>query len=97
MTQAGRRSRENEDRLGMRLSPDLKKKVDYAAQLKGIPTAGYVKTILSDAADKTIREHEFIELTRKDRETFIHALLKPLKPSKKSIEAARRYKQQLGL
>ncbi len=85
------------DRMGMRLSAELKQKIQTAAQLKGLPVAGFVKTILDEAADQTIKQHEFIKLTLKDRETFAKALLNPGEPSKKAIAAAKRYKQQLGL
>lgn len=97
MAQGSRKKETNEDRLGMRLSPELKKKIDYAAQLKGVPTAGFVKSVLAEAADRTIKEHEFIDLTRRDREAFVQALLNPPEPSEKSIDAARRYKKRLGL
>lgn len=87
----------NPDRFGMRLSPELKQKVEYAAQLKGIPTAGFVKSVLDEAAAKTIREHEFIKLSRRDREAFAKALINPPEPSNRSITAAKRYKERLGL
>lgn len=84
-------------RLGMRLSADLKQFVEQAAKLKGVPTAGYVKTVLAAAAAKDIQEHEFIQLSLRDREAFANAVLEPPQPSTRSIDAAERYKKTLGL
>jgi len=84
-------------RLGMRLSADLKQSIEHAAQLKGIPTAGYVKSALAAAAAKDIQEYEFLQLTLRDREAFAQAVLKAPSPSKESIEAAKEYKKTLGL
>lgn len=81
----------------MRLSSELKQRIDYAARLKGVPTAGFVKEVLAKAADNTIRDHSFIELTKKDREDFVKALSNPPEPSAKSLAAGRRYKKRLGL
>ncbi len=97
MAQAKKIKQDNEDRLGLRLSADLKKKVDYAALLRGVPTAGFVKEVLAEAANKAIREQDFIELSKQDREAFTQALLNPPEPSAKSLEAARRYKKRLAL
>jgi uncharacterized protein (DUF1778 family) len=85
------------DRLGMRLSADLKHSVEQAARLKGVPTAGYVKTVLAAAAAKDIQEHEFLQLTFRDREAFARAVLEPSAPSARSVKAAKRYKEVLGL
>jgi uncharacterized protein (DUF1778 family) len=85
------------DRIGMRLSSELKQKIQTAAQIKGVPVAGFVKAVLDEAADLAIKQHEFIKLTLRDRETFVKALLNPGEPSKRAIAAAKRYKQQLGL
>lgn len=97
MAQASNKKESNEGRLGMRLSPELKKKIDYAAQLKGVATAGFVKSVLSEAADRAIKEHEFIDLTVRDRKAFVQALFKPSEPSAEAMEATRRYKEKLGL
>jgi uncharacterized protein (DUF1778 family) len=83
--------------MNMRLSPKLKQRIRTAAQLKGISVAGFVKAVLDEAADKAIKQHEFIELTYRDRVAFAKALLNPKDPSKRTIKAAKLYKQRLGL
>ncbi len=87
----------NDGRFGMRLSAELKQTVEQAAKIKGVPTTGYVKSVLAAAAARDIQEHEFLQLTFRDREAFALAVLKAPKPSKKSIAAAKQYKKTLGL
>ncbi len=84
--------------LTTRCNNEIKQKVDYAAQLQGVPTSGFMKTVLSEAADRTIRQHEFIELSLRDRIAFAEALISSAPaPSRKAIAAAKRYKKRLGL
>lgn len=90
-------SPKNEDRINMRLGKDLKAQVQYAAKLKGIPVAGYAKSVLAAAAAKDIADQEFLSLTLKDREAFARAIVEPIQPSQKSIDSAKNYKQRFGL
>ena len=87
----------NPGRFGMRLSADLKQTIEQAAKLKGLPTAGYVKSVLAAAAAKDIQEYEFLQLSFRDREEFVRAILSPPKPSQRAIDAAKQYKKTLGL
>ena len=45
-----------------------------------------------EAAARTVREHEVLTLTGRDRLIFVEALLKPNSPNKRLRQAARRYK-----
>ncbi|MFA6213296.1 MAG: DUF1778 domain-containing protein [Candidatus Obscuribacterales bacterium] len=87
----------NQDRLNMRLGKDLKAQVQYAAKLKGIPVAGYAKSVLAAAVAKDIADQEFLVLSLKDREAFAQAIIKPIQPSQEAIEAALEYKERFGL
>jgi hypothetical protein len=53
--------------------------------------------MLAAAAAKDIQEHEFLQLSFRDREEFARTVLTPLKPSSRSIDAAKEYKKTLGL
>jgi uncharacterized protein (DUF1778 family) len=97
MANTVRRKSTDSEHVKMKLSADLEQKVKYAAKLKGIPPAGYVKTVLAEAVAKDIQEYEFIDLSRQDREAFVKAILEPAEPSKHSIESARHYKKTFGL
>jgi len=44
-------------------------------------------------AARTVREHDVLTLSARDREVFVSALLKPPPPAKRLREAARRYKK----
>lgn len=90
-------SSKNPDRFNMRLDPELKQMVKHAANLKGVPASGYVKSVLAREAAKDIEEQEFLNLSFKDREAFAKAILEPIEPSADSIKAAREYKKQFGL
>jgi uncharacterized protein (DUF1778 family) len=92
-----KRRKENPDRYNMRLSPELKQQVAIAAKLKGLPTSGYVKAVLYETSCRDIQEHKFLELTLRDRELFVNALLNPSEPSQKSVESVKRFKEQLGI
>jgi uncharacterized protein (DUF1778 family) len=87
----------NQDRLNMRLGKELKAQVKFAAELKGVPVAGYVKSALAAAVAKDIAEQEFLSLSLKDREVFAQAIVEPIQPSPASIQAAKEYKQKFGL
>lgn len=85
------------ERLAMRVPITLKEKYERAASLKGETLSGWAKTVLAEAADKQIREHEFIDLAMQDRLAFAEAILAPPKPTKVAVDAAKRYKKVLGL
>jgi uncharacterized protein (DUF1778 family) len=97
MANSLRRKSTESDHLKMQLSTALEQKVKYAAKLKGVPAAGYVKAVLAEATAKDIQEYEFIDLSFRDRKTFVQAILQPPEPSKLSIAAAKRYKERFGL
>ncbi|MHB8483987.1 MAG: type II toxin-antitoxin system TacA family antitoxin [Nitrospiria bacterium] len=84
-------------RLEARVNSEQKALFERAAALQGCSLSTFLIASAREAAIKTIREHEVIKLTGQDRDTFIAALLKPPKPTKKMREAAARYKKDLGL
>lgn len=97
MTNSLRRKSRESNHLKMQLSTALEQKVKYAAKLRGVPAAGYIKAVLAEAVAKDIQEYEFIDLSFRDRQTFVRAIIQPPEPSKSSIEAAKRYKERFGL
>ena len=87
----------NLERIGMRVPAALKEKYERAAALRGETFSGWAKSILDEAAEKQIKNHEFLEMAHKDRLAFAEAVVSPPKPSRKSIDAGKRYKKALGL
>ena len=55
----------------------------------------YVLDVLTKAAQETIREHQILELSGKDRDRFIDALLNPSVPSEQAINDAQWYKKTI--
>jgi len=82
------------DRIEARLSPVQKRRIEYAASLKGTSTSDFIVLSADEAALRTIQEHESWTLTGRDREAFVNALLNPPAPSKRMKAAALRYTQR---
>jgi uncharacterized protein (DUF1778 family) len=84
------------ERLGMRVTQSMKNKYSRAAALRGETVSGWAKSVLDEAAEKQIREHELTELSLADKIAFVQAVLNPPKPTKSAVTAAKRYKQMFG-
>jgi uncharacterized protein (DUF1778 family) len=84
------------ERVEARLSPDQKRRIEYAASLKGTSTSDFMVLSADEAAVRTIHDHENWTLTGLDRELFVNALLNPPKPSARMKAAAQRYKERVG-
>jgi uncharacterized protein (DUF1778 family) len=82
-----------DDRIYVRLNSQLKQHIQHAADLRGLDLTAYVLSTLVADADKTVKEHEVMELSRRDREAFAKAILNPPAPNKHLLAAARRYKK----
>ncbi len=87
----------NLERVAMRVPAAIKEKFERAAYLKGETFSGWAKTVLAEAADRQIRDHEFFEMAIADRLSFMEAVLSPPKPTRVAVDAAKRYKKVLGL
>jgi len=84
------------ERLEARVSKELKELFVHAARLSGVSLTSFIITHLTEAAKRTVQEHELMVLTKRDRETFVNALLNPPAPNRKLREAARRHRQLFG-
>jgi uncharacterized protein (DUF1778 family) len=90
-------SKSNLERLAMRVPEQLKAKYERAASLQGETLSGWAKNVLAEAADKQLRDHEFLEMAYQDRLAFAEAVLSPPEPTKANLEAAKRYKKAFGI
>jgi uncharacterized protein (DUF1778 family) len=90
-----RRATKNE-RVEARLNPEQKRRIDYAASLKGTSTSDFMVVSADEAAMRTIHEYETWTLAGQDREVFVNALLNPPAPSERMKTAAQRYKERRG-
>ncbi len=82
-------------RLEVRVTESYKQKIETAAYLRGQNLTEYVLDVLTEDAQKTIREHQVLELSGKDRDRFVDALLNPSVPSERAVNDAEWYKKTI--
>lgn len=83
-------------RLEARISPDLKRRLEYAASLRGASLTEFVVQSAQEAATRTIRENEVLTLSERASAAFAEFLLNPPRPNQKAMAAAKRYKMLRG-
>ena len=83
-------------RLEARISPELKRRLEYAASLKGSSLTDFVLQSAQEAAARTIRESETLFLSERARIAFAELLLNPPAPNRRALEAAKLYKERLA-
>ena len=79
------------ERLEARLTPEQKAILQRAADISGRSLSGFVISSAQAAAEETIRTHQVIELTARESEQFVNALLNPPPPNERLRAAAARY------
>jgi uncharacterized protein (DUF1778 family) len=84
------RSEQKDERLEARVPVELKTMFQRAADLEGVTLTDYVISALVEKSRTTIREHEVITLTGRNREVFLEALQNPPKISPKLAAALRK-------
>jgi uncharacterized protein (DUF1778 family) len=84
------------ERLGFRVDEPTKTLIERAAQLERRKLTDYCVTALTDAARRTLAEHETIILTDRDRAVFFDALLSPPAPNERLRKAFREHRRRVG-
>lgn len=82
-------------RLEARITQEQKKLFLKAAAITGRSLTDFLVSSAQETAARTVREQEVLTLSRRDREVFVSALLKPPAPAKRLREAARRHKRMV--
>lgn len=85
------------ERLEARMSAEQKKLIERAAALEGRTITDFVLSSAQDAARRTIERHDIIELSVRDSEAFVEALLNPPEPNERLRETIRLYRQKTGI
>ena len=83
------------ERLDARVTKEEKRVVETAAHLRGISVTDLMRTAITDAANKIIRENEILTLSERERQAFVQALTKPPRPNDAAIAAVRRYRREV--
>lgn len=81
------------ERLEARITAEQKVQLSRAAELQGRSLTDFVVSSAQDAARETIREHESMTLSERDRQTFVAALLEDAEPGERLRHAADRYRR----
>lgn len=89
---AGKRTRT--ERLETRVSREQKDPFVRAAELQGRSLTDFVIASAQDAAIETVRTHDALRVSERDRRAFVPALLAPARTLKL---AAKRYRERTGL
>jgi uncharacterized protein (DUF1778 family) len=91
-----RRSRSRkQQRLEARVTPDQKRLIERAAELRGTTVTEFVVASAQQAAADTIKDFEVLTLRDEARKVFVNAILNPPSPNEAARAAAQRYKAQL--
>ena len=90
------RSRTRSERLEARVTAEQKTLIERAAALQGRSVTDFVLTSVQDAARRAIEEHQQLELSVRDSEAFVDALLNPKPVGDRLRETVRRYRESTG-
>ena len=83
------------ERLDARVTKEEKRVVETAASLRGISFTDLMRTVITDAANKIIRENEILTLSERKQQAFVEALMKPPRPNDAAVAAARRCRREV--
>ncbi|MGE0652807.1 MAG: DUF1778 domain-containing protein [Alphaproteobacteria bacterium] len=85
-----------DDRLGFRLDEQTKALIERAAQLERRKISDYCLTAITDAARRTIAEHETLNLSERDRAAFFEAMINPPAPGERLARAFAEHGRRVG-
>lgn len=91
------RGRTRAQRLETRVTAEQKNLIERAAALQGRSLTDFVLTSVQDAARRAIEEHHQLELSVRDSEAFVNALLNPKPVNDRLRETVRRYREATGV
>ncbi len=84
------------ERLETRVTADQKRLIEHAAALQGRFVTDFVLTSLQDAARRAIEEHRHLELSVRDSQAFVQALVEPRPVNERLQDTVRRYRERTG-
>ena len=88
--------RSRSDRLEARLTPDQKRLIERAAAIQGRTITDFVVASLQEAARRALDEHHRLDLSLRDSEAFVEALLDPKPVNERLKETVRLYRESTG-
>ncbi|MBI2202682.1 MAG: DUF1778 domain-containing protein [Candidatus Rokubacteria bacterium] len=85
------------ERLEARITKAQKELFVRAAELQGRSLTDFLVASAQEAALATVRTHDALRLSERDRRAFVAALLAPPRATKKLRQAVTRYRTHAGL
>ena len=85
----------NSERLNLRLNPTAKRRIEQAASVEGKTVSNFIVSSALATAERTIREHETMVLTRHDAEVFLDAIIDPPRPNPKLLQALEEHRRRV--
>ena len=93
---AKRDRRVRDERLGFRVDEPTKALIERAAQLERRKLTDFCMTALTDAARRTIAEHETLVLSERDRAVFFETLVNSPAPNERRRRAFAEHKRRVA-
>lgn len=90
-------SRVRGERLETRVTADQKRLIEHAAALQGRSVTDFVLTSLQDAARRAIEAHQHLELSVRDSQAFVQALVESQAVNERLRDTVRRYRERTGV
>jgi uncharacterized protein (DUF1778 family) len=87
------RGRIRSERLEARVTAEQKILIEHAAALQGRTVTDFVLTSLQDAARRAIEDHQRLDLSVRDSQAFVEALLNPQPVNDRLRDTVRRYRE----
>jgi uncharacterized protein (DUF1778 family) len=84
------------ERLGFRLDEHTKELIERAAHLERRKLTDFCLSALTDAARRTITEHETLALSESDRKAFFDVLINPPAVSERLKRALVAHRRRIG-
>jgi uncharacterized protein (DUF1778 family) len=89
--------RARNERLETRITADQKKLIEHAAALQGRTVTDFVLASVQEAARQAIEDHQRLDLSVRDSQVFVDALINPLPVNDRLRETVRRYRKATGV
>jgi uncharacterized protein (DUF1778 family) len=93
VTKAKKKPTDTKERMNFRLSAEIKARVVRAAAITGQALTDFAISTLNERANEILERYDNIVLSQADYNFFLEALTSDKKPSKRSRQAAERYRQ----
>lgn len=85
------------ERLEARISKAQKALFLRAATVQGRSLTDFLIASVQEAAERTLRTHDVLTLSERDRKIFVEALIQPAAPGKALRQAVKHYKDRTGI